>query len=67
MVIKNQAGHDEIEPGEKRHAAELHTRAAHAENGGDHVDGGTDGTEAGGEDGNGPIIRTVAGGEGSRG
>ena len=60
---EDQAAHDEVEPDQQRHAAQLHARAAHAEDGGDDVERGADGADAAEEDGEGPIVGAVAGRE----
>ena len=43
---EHHAARHEIEPHEQRHAAQLHTRAAHADDGRDNVEGGADGANA---------------------
>ena len=50
MVTKTRPRHDEVEPDQQRHAAQLHARAAHAEDGGDDVERGADGADAAEED-----------------
>ena len=47
---EDHAADDEIEPDQQRHAAQLHARAAHAENGGDDVERGADGADAAEQD-----------------
>ncbi len=44
---EHQACHHEVEPGEQRHLAQRHARAAHAKNGGDDIDRRSDAAEAG--------------------
>ncbi len=57
---KDQAAGDQIEPDEKRHAAELHAGAAHADSGGDDVERRSDAADAADENAEGPVIRAVA-------
>ncbi len=57
---KDEAGHDEIEPGKQRHAAHLHALAAHADDGGYDVECGSDASYAAEEDGQRPVVGAVA-------
>ena len=58
---EGEAGGGEVEPHQQRQATEGHTGAAHAERGGDDVHRGADGTDAGEQDGEGPVVGAVAG------
>src|SRR5271170_3836162 len=56
---KDDAGHDEIEPGKQRHAAHLHTLAAHAEDGSYDVECGSDASYTAEKDGKCPVVGAV--------
>ena len=60
---EDKAAHDEIDPDQERHAAELHAGAAHAERGGDDVQRGADAADAADEDAERPVVGGVAGRE----
>ena len=57
---EDQHGGGEDGPAEHRHAEHGHARRTHGEQGGDHVDGGSNGAHAGGADANDPHVRADA-------
>ena len=60
MASQNHSGHHQVEPRQQRHAAELHARASHAQNGRDDIDGGSDASKSGNQERKRPIVRAVA-------
>ena len=60
---EDQARHHQVEPDQQRHAAHLHALAAHADDGGDDVESGSDRADAAEKDGERPVVGAVAGRE----
>src|SRR5208283_4614781 len=58
---EDHPGHHQVQPRKQRHAAQLHARASHTEDRGNDVDCRSDGPEAGNEQRDGPVVRTVTG------
>ena len=58
---EDQAGHDQVEPHQQRHAAQLHAGAAHADDRGHDVERGADGADAAEQDRERPVVGAVAG------
>src|SRR5216684_1742675 len=56
----DQARHGEIQPGQQGHLPECHSPAAHAQDGGNDVDRGSDAAEAGDQQGQDPEVRAVS-------